>query len=139
MPTSPSSLIELRHSLHKLNLEFFKLLSERRSTVKSIQSLKPTTASPWRNYDAQRERELFESLRDELVGLGPKELLAFSLLMEAHAGPQQYYPAWSEGVHLLELPIKDFQRTNPLLVKLALPDHFAALRLRPNFAFLQDS
>jgi len=139
MPTSPSSLIELRQALRSINADLFNLIQRRRDTVRGIQTLKSSTPSDWKSFDSQRERDLFQQMRVELAALGPKELLAFSLLMEAHAGAPELYPAWSEGVHLLELPLHDFHRTNPLLLKLLSPEQFAALRLRPNFAFLHDS
>lgn len=139
MPTSPSSLTDLRQSLKNLNGELFKLFTQRRETVQAIQRLKTIPRDAHQAFDQAREQALFAQMSSELVALGPKELLAFSLLMEAHAGAPEHYPAWSEGVHLLEQPVKDFHRTNPLLLKLVSPKEFQALRLRPNFAFLHDS
>mgnify|MGYP003393070833 FL=1 len=139
MPISPSSPTELRLALKGRNAELFKSILRRRATVEKIQSLKTSTPSAWASFDAQRERDLFSQMHTELTALGPKELLAFSLLMEAHAGAPEQYPAWSEGVHLIESPLQDFHRTNPLMLKLLRPELFAALRLRPNFAFLHDS
>ncbi len=78
-------------------------------------------------------------MRAELDGLGEREWLALSLLMEEHAGAPSDYPAWSAGVHLEELPLANHHRLNPVLLEVMRPDWFAGLRLRPSFAFLRPS
>lgn len=141
MPTSPLSptLKQLREALGGINSELFELLQRRRDVVDQIQSLKPMAPAGWASFDAQREADFFQSMHDELMALSMKELLAFSLIMESHAGSPARYPAWSEGVHLLEIPAQDFHRINPLLLKEVHPEVVKGLRLRPSFGFLYDS
>jgi chorismate mutase len=139
MPTSPTSpdLIELREALEQLNQQWFGLLQERRELVAKIQATKRDQSLPV--FDHAREAALFRNSLQLLAPLHIKELLAFSLLIEAHAGSPERYPAWSEGVHLSELPLKDFHRINPVLLKCIHPDLFKTLQIAPDFAFLRDS
>ena len=139
MPTSPTSpdLTKLREALDQLNKQWFSLVQERRELVSQIQSVKLVGSLPHFDYD--RESALFSDLLKLLAPLHLKELLAFSVLMEAHAGSPERYPAWSEGVHLAELPLKDFHRINPVLLKAVHPDLFKTLRIAPDYTFLLDS
>lgn len=139
-PLSPAltSLESLRDSLQDNNLKLFEIFSLRQELVAAIQKHKTEMRGEWKHYDPTRENLLFAKMRSELSRLSLRELAAFSLLMEAHAGAPANYPAWSEGRHLLELPLQEHQRINPLIVKFCLPEHFRALALAPAFAFLRD-
>ena len=139
MPTSPTSLAltELRVALDQVNQQWLSLVQRRRELVGQIQAAKQKNSLP--TFDHSREASLFAASAVVLAPLHLKELLAFSLLMEAHAGSPENYPAWSEGVHLTELPLKDFHRINPVLLKLVRPELFQTLQIAPDFAFLRDS
>ena len=141
MPTSPSSasntkLSELRDSLRDINQQLFKLFLDRRVVVEQIQQKKNQTGA-FSSFDSQRELQFFQDLQPALLGLSAQELMAFSILMEGHAGAPLTYPAWSEGVHLLEAPSHKEHRLNPLILKILLPDAFATLKLAPHFGFLR--
>ncbi len=141
MPTSPLSasnikLGELRDSLRDLNHQLFKLMLERRSLVEQIQQEK-THIDGFASFDCQREQQFFQELKPVLSKLSLQELMAFSLLMEGQAGAPTRYPAWSEGVHLLEAPSHNELRLNPILLKILLPEAFAILKLTPHFGFLR--
>lgn len=142
MPTSHSShsttkISELRSELLELNHRLLDLFQERGVLVEKIQAAKTQSSSPFPAYDAAREKELFALLGPKLEVCDRREQLAFSLLMESHACAPKDYPAWSEGVHLLEVPSRIEHRMNPLLLKLLSPDSFATLRLAPEFSFLR--
>lgn len=141
MPTSPSSassptLVELRENLRDLNHQLFELFLQRRSLVEQIQQQKNQTGA-FAAFDPQREVQFFHDLKDVLASLSFSELLAFSLLMEGQAGAPACYPAWSEGVHLLEAPSHKEHKLNPILLKAMRPEAFAKLKLTPPFSFLQ--
>lgn len=139
MPTPPSSpaLTELRQQLLELNQDLFSLIERRRDIVAQIQAQKLSTETPWQFYDYEREKGLFSTLRPWLERLDAQERLAFSLLMETQAHAPMHYPAWSEGVHLSELPLQVHHRTNPLLLALLVPELFQSLRLNTAFEFLR--
>lgn len=142
MPTSHSShsttkISELRAELLELNQRLLGLIQERGMLVEKIQAAKTQSPSSFPAYDAAREKDLFTILRSKLELCDRREQLAFSLLMESHACAPTEYPAWSEGVHLLEAPSRTEHRMNPLLLKLLSPDSFATLRLAPEFSFLR--
>jgi chorismate mutase len=130
-------LHELRESLAELNLKLFADIKERRFLVNEIQQSKASPKVDFSSYDSARENELFAHMRHELNELNERELLAFSLLMEAHAGAPEQYPAWSSGVHLLEAPQAVIHKLNPLIVKLLWPATFDALKLTTHFSFLR--
>ena len=141
MPTSPSSassskLSELRDNLRDINQQLFKMFLERRAVVEQIQQQKSQTGT-FSSFDSNRELQFFQELKPVLAGLSVQELLAFSLLMEGQAGAPAKYPAWSEGVHLLEAPSHNKHRLNPILLKILLPEAFATLKLTPHFGFLR--
>ncbi len=142
MPTSHSShstttISELRLELLDLNHRLLDLYRDRGLLVKKIQQAKTNNTFPFPAYDAAREKELFALLQPKLELCDAREQLAFSLLMESHASAPVDYPAWSEGVHLLEVPQRIEHRMNPLMLKLLRPDTFAALGLTPEFSFLR--
>jgi len=136
-PTSPAptKLAALRTELAGMNIQLMELIRQRRDHVALIQTEKGGLGMT--TFDPERERSLFGSLHESLAAMSEGEVLAFSLLMESHAGPA--YPAWSEGAHLAELGQKSFQRVNPLLVQLLWPEKFATLRLHTDYSFLRDS
>ncbi|MCO4754596.1 MAG: chorismate mutase, partial [Bacteriovoracaceae bacterium] len=127
-----TQLRELRQKLQTLNTELFKVLAERKATARSIQDQKKIDNYP--TYDAKRELELFLSLEKELRSLCIKELLAFSLLMESHAG--QGYPQWSSTVHLAESTGNLSSQINPLLLLLFYPHEIKVKALKSEFKFL---
>lgn len=141
MPTSPSSasnfkLSELRDNLRDLNQQLFTLFIERRALVEQIQ-LQKGQNDGFASFDSQRELLFFRDLSPTLSRLSSQELLAFSILMEGQAGAPTKYPAWSEGVHLLEAPSHNEHRLNPILLSILRPEAFAALKLTPHFGFLR--
>lgn len=141
MPTSPSSasntkLSELRDNLRDLNHKIFKLFIERRVLVEQIQNQK-SQSEGFTSFDFQRELQFFKELTPELVKLSAHELMAFSLLMEGQAGAPTKYPAWSEGIHLLEAPSHSEHRLNPVLLSILRPEAFLSLKLTPHFGFLR--
>lgn len=92
------SLHKLRSDLEKINQDLFKIIIRRREIVENIQSLK-SKEGEFPFYDEKREKELFSSMKSDLEKLTPKELLAFSLLIESHAqiGDEDNYPSWFKG------------------------------------------
>ncbi len=140
MPMSPLStsdlkLAEVRARVKELNLQLFTLLKERRTLVNEVQALKALGQKGC--FDPAREWQLFQELLPELRTLSIREVLAFSLVMEAHAGAPLLYPAWSNAVHLLEAPSHDEHRMNPLLLKCLSPKAFDGLALTSEFSFLR--
>ena len=79
-----SNLAQYREALLQLNSEFFLMISERRSISLKVQELKDGSGR-YSHFDPEREKALFERLKDEVKGLTLKELLAFSLIMEDQA------------------------------------------------------
>jgi chorismate mutase len=137
MSHSSHKLSELRATLTEINQKLLTAIKDRRALVREIQQCKEPTQKPFSSYDSAREIELFTRMRNDLLALNETELLAFSLLMEAHAGAPELYPAWSSGVHLLEAPQSVMHKLNPLLVKLLSPASFDALKLTTHFSFLR--
>jgi hypothetical protein len=112
------------------------MISERRAISLKVQELK-NGSGRYSHFDPEREKALFERLKDEVKGLTLKELLAFSLIMEdqAMAMAPGSYPTWSSGIHLTEPSTELFAMINPLLLKTSHPDLFSRLKLNPNFSF----
>jgi len=134
MSHSQDNLSNLRSQLVDLNIELFKLISQRAQLTQLIQKEKgPDLKS---HYDAQREKALFQELLPELKKLSLKELASFSLLMESQAQAPSKYPAWSEGVHLVGPNLGIQSLINPLLLKVTHPEHFKTLKLKTEFSFL---
>lgn len=137
MSHSSHKLSELRSNLTDLNFKLFATIKERRALVKEIQQSKVDNKFSYSSYDSVRENEMFAKMRTDLSELSESELLAFSLLMEAHAGAPEHYPAWSSGVHLLEASQSVMHKMNPLIVKQLSPSTFDALKLTTHFSFLR--
>jgi chorismate mutase len=137
MSHSSHKLNELRESLAELNLKLFATIKERRALVQDIQQSKTSSKTSYSSYDSARENEMFARMRPELLELSESELLAFSLLIEGHASAPEHYPAWSNGVHLLEAPQSVRHKINPLIVKALWPATFDALKLTTHFSFLR--
>jgi chorismate mutase len=131
-----SNLAQYREALLQLNSEFFLMISERRSISLKVQELKDGSGR-YSHFDPEREKALFERLKDEVKGLTLKELLAFSLIMEdqAMAMAPGSYPTWSSGIHLAGPSTELFAMINPILLKTSHPDLFSRLKLNPNFSF----
>jgi chorismate mutase len=131
-----SNLTQYREALLQLNSEFFLMISERRAISLKVQELK-NGSGMYSHFDPEREKALFERLKDEVKGLTLKELLAFSLIMEdqAMAMAPGSYPTWSSGIHLTEPSTELFAMINPLLLKTSHPDLFSRLKLNPHFSF----
>lgn len=113
------SLFTLRLELENLNENILKLFHERKTISGNIQKVKSDTGS--KTFDPAREIQLFKVLAPELSKLSLKELFAFSLLMEDHAGSA--YPAWSDGVQYQQgSASKERPGINPLLLLLFHPE-----------------
>lgn len=134
-----SNLSQYREALLQLNSEFFLMLSERRSVSLKIQELKGS-AGRYSHFDPEREKALFEQMKEELKGPSLKELLAFSLIMEdqAMAMAPGSYPTWSSQIHLTQPSKELYAQINPLLLKTSHPDLFSRLNLNPDFSFLKE-
>jgi len=126
----------LRDSLRDLNQQLFDLFLERRTLVEQIQQQKAQNTG-FASFDCEREQQFFRELKPMLSKLSSHEVLAFSILMEGQAGAPTKYPAWSEGVHLLEAPSHNEHRLNPILLSILQPGAFATLKLTPHFGFLR--
>ena len=127
-------LKELRQQLKEINLDLFQVLAKRKSVTKAIQDQKKIDKH--QTYDAKRELDLFLSLQGELSHLSPKELFAFSLLMESHAG--EGYPEWSSTEHLSTKQSTLYDQINPLLLLLFYPHEIKVKALKSEFKFLSD-
>jgi len=135
-----SNLEKLRAEISALNQEFFSLLEKRNLVCQEIQQQK-NLQGIHAAYDPRREFEVFESFLPPIQALSLKELLAFSLLMEAHAEgkKRESYPQWSQKVHLQNMPSEElFHLINPLLLKANKPELFNQLNLSADFIFLKD-
>lgn len=131
-------LIELRAKLLEINLELFSLIEKRKLIVSRIQDLK--TENNLSVFSPEREIILFEKLSPLLKKLTLKELLSFSLLLEAHADPTEknLYPAFSEMIHLDKID-KSFlwYRVNPILLYYYDAKSYFKLPLKSNFKFFE--
>ncbi|MBA2406170.1 MAG: chorismate mutase [Bdellovibrionales bacterium] len=134
-----SNLSQYREALLQLNSEFFLMLSERRALSLKVQETKSGTGR-YSHFDPEREKVLFDKLKNEMKGLSIKELLAFSLIMEdqAMAMAPGSYPTWSSGIHLTEVSRELYGMLNPLLLKSSHPELFARLNLNAEFSFLKE-
>jgi len=134
-----SNLAQYREAILQLNSEFFLMLSERRSLSLKIQELK-NTSGRYSHFDPEREKLLFQHMKDEMKGSTIKELLAFSLMMEdqAMAMAPGSYPTWSSGVHLTEPSRELYSMINPVLLKACHPELFNRLALSSEFSFLKE-
>ena len=128
-------LHKLRDELFELNQKILSLVDERKLIVREIQQEKTKPLSMG-HFDAAREVQLFKSLKASLKAMEMGELLAFSILMETQAGAPEYYPAWSNGIHLNEAPQHHEHRINPFLLREIHPDRFMNINLRSDFRFL---
>lgn len=137
MSASSHELTRLRVELDGVNRQLLGLVQARRSLVSQIQTHKRPHDRAFECYDSEREWSLLQTLKPQLEQLSPKELLAFSLLMEEQAGAPARYPEWSAAVHLTGGPDAIEHRLNPLLVKLLWPPKFAGLNLSTHFSFLR--
>jgi len=134
-----SSLAQYREALLQLNSEFFLILAERRLASLKVQEMK-IGSGMYSNFDPEREKILFNKMKDEMKGLSIKELLAFSLIMEdqAMAMAPGSYPTWSNGIHLTASSKDLYAMINPLLLKANRPELFGRLSLNPDFSFLKE-
>lgn len=134
-----SDLAQLREALAQLNSEFFLTIAERRNITVKIQEYKETTGR-YAHYDPEREKEIFNQLKEHLKVLSLKELLAFSLIMEDHAMAMApgSYPAWSASTHIQNSNRELYEMINPLMLKIARPDFFNRLTMSQEFSFLKD-
>lgn len=133
-----SSLSQHREALLQLNTQFFLMISERRELSVRIQEIKDRSGQ-YSHFDPERELEVFTQLKDEMKNLSIKELLGFSLIMEdqAMAMAPGTYPAWSNGIHLIE-PLRDsFTMINPILLKMTHLEFFKRLNFNADFSFLK--
>ena len=134
-----SSLSQFREVLMQLNSEFFLMLSERRAVSLKIQELKGGSGR-YSHFDPEREKLIFEHMREEMKGVSIKELLAFSLIMEDQASAMApgSYPHWSTEVHLIQPSHELYAQINPLLLKNSRPELFLRLDLNSDFSFLKE-
>lgn len=124
-----------RSKLENLYRDFFKMLGERRELVRAINTLKTSTATAFKFYSPDREREVFQTFKLEIQETSLKELLALSLLMESHAqfDSEEHYPSWSRGVHLEKAAKGLIGLINPLLLQIYNDELFNSLDLGENF------
>ncbi len=135
-----SHLPQLRSELLDLNRMMFSLWAQRKKRVSEIQQLKNINLrlKEFAHFDPDREWQLIQSLSRQIHQLSMKEVWAFSLLIEEHAGGGTYYPEWSRGIHLQEFNGTMEQMINPLLLKKVHPQLFSALPLNQTFQFLAE-
>lgn len=131
-------LIEMRAKLLQINLELFSLIEKRKLIVTRIQDIK--MENNLSVFSPEREKDLFEKLAPLLKKLTLKELLSFSLLLEAHADPTEknVYPAFSEMIHLRKTT-KTFlwYRVNPILLYYYDAKSYFKLPLKTKFNFFE--
>lgn len=133
-----SSLSQHREALLQLNTQFFLMISERRELSVRIQEMKDSSGQ-YSHFDPEREFAVFNQLKPEMKNLSIKELLGFSIIMEdqAMAMAPGTYPAWSNGVHLIEPTRDHYTMVNPILLKMTHPDFFNRLNFNADFSFLK--
>ncbi len=125
----------LRDKLEIINDKFFKLLSERKELVREISLSKDSGVvflEQFPNYAPAREWELYNRSLIVLQQLSLGELLAFSLLIEEHAGGGiGKYPAWSKMVHIesMDVTLAKISMINPMLVALLYPKELGQLKI----------
>ena len=128
-------LNHLRHELLVTNHQLLKIMSARKEQVHAIQEIK--TLQGQSIFCPEREWELFNQLQSELSELSIRELLSLSLIIEEDAcSYSQTYPAWSEGVHLVDGPTILYQQINPILLKVTHLSLFEQLKLKADFDFI---
>lgn len=95
-----NKLSKLRDDLYNLNINFLKLVRERKKIVSQIFHEK--RKSQIDHFDYLREHVLFKKMQSDLKKLSVQELLSFSLLIESHAVNQKEseYPRWSMKTHI---------------------------------------
>lgn len=133
-----SNLSQYREALLQLNTQLFLMIAERRVISLKIQEMKQESGR-FSHFDPEREKGLFDQMKEEIKNLTIKELLAFSLVMEdqAMAMAPGSYPTWSTGIHLTEPSREPYTMMNPLLLKTSHPELFSRLSLNAEFSFLK--
>ena len=133
-----SNLSQYREALLQLNTQLFLLIAERRALSVKIQGMKEVSGR-YAHFDPEREKTIFEQLKEEMKVLTIKELLGFSLIMEdqAMAMAPGSYPVWSSGVHLVEAGHEPYMMINPVLLKTTHPELFNRLNFSSDFTFLK--
>jgi chorismate mutase len=121
----------------ELNSDLLHTIFDRREVSVEIQELK-TKTDPYPNFDPHRERDLFGAMKESLKELSLKELLAFSLIMEAQAQAisSGAYPHWSQSQHLEQVDGRLEFMINPILLKLTHPERFELLKLKAEFVMI---
>ena len=125
-------LINLRENLRVLTAQILTLIEKRKMIVKEIQSLKDDN-SEYSNFNPEQEKNVFQSLKDQLKNLSLRELLIVSLMIEEHATTNaSSYPAWSEGEHVDHIEGLICQ-INPILLAVVNKDLYYAISLNNKF------
>ena len=139
LSSQESNLAQLREALVHLNSQLCMIVSERRNLSLKIQDLKKGSGR-FSHFDPEREILVFELMKNDLIDLSIKELLAFSLIMEdqAMALAPGSYPQWSKGIHLESPQLDAAYQVNPILLRMTHPDLFSRLDLIQDFRFLKD-
>jgi chorismate mutase len=121
-----------RQELKSLSSNILNHLHSRKLLVAKIQNEKKTTGE-YKNFDIQREVILFESLKNELSSYSLKELFIFSMMIEAHAGSDSEYPAWSSQVHILDKQNNITGQINPVLLATIHKSSYDSLQINEKF------
>lgn len=129
------SLSHKRLQLEQITSELLTSLDRRKKIVHEIQNLKQLEMNTdFPNFDAIREYEIFLKFKDVLKCFSIKELLAFSLIIEAQATTAEFsYPSWSTRAHLESFTADLIEQINPIMIMVYNFEKFKELKLRPEF------
>lgn len=128
-----------RAQLDEILVNFLELIETRRSVLQQIleEKSKYTFEGTFAFYDAERELEMFDAVKDKLQFLSLKEAFALSLIIEDQVGMK--YPQWSEEVHLARPYGQSWAKINPLILYFVRPILYKQLDLTDDFKKLYAS
>lgn len=129
-----SDISNLRETLTGITEEVLNLLHKRKAIVTDIQSHKLNDRSYY-CFDPKQEFKIFTSIQKDLSLMSLKELLSFSIIIEAHACVEVgAYPLWSEQQHLKSnTPMTIDAMINPILLAVTHKELYHSLPISEEF------
>ena len=133
------SLTNLREQLKDLTQQYFQLINFRKALVAKIQKTKPQDKKYFA-FDPFQEKQIFKLQKEHLQNMSPRELLAYSLIMEEHASVTiNAYPQWSQGEHISGQNMDLLSYVNPILLAVVHKEKYDELPLNEQFKNILES
>lgn len=133
------SLTNLREQLKELTQQYFRLINFRKELVAKIQKTKPQDKIYFA-FDPFQEKQIFKLQKEHLKNMSPRELLAYSLIMEEHASVTiNAYPQWSQGEHISGQNMDLLSYVNPILLAVVHKEKYDELPLNEQFKNILES